>query len=123
MANVNRFRAYAKFLVAVGGAAVMTAYQFLDDNALTGTEKTQVASVAVAAFLVWLTANGPKGTVWAYAKTLAYGSTALLGTLLTVLPDGISTQEKVALAIAFLTGAGVLGVRNEPETTAVVVTE
>lgn len=97
----------------------MTATQFLDDNVLTGTEKVQVASAVVAAFLVWLTANGPKGTIWYYAKTLAYGSTALLATLLTTLPDGITTQEKLALAIAFLTGAGVLGVRNEPETTVV----
>lgn len=117
MARTRDWRAYKKLIVAVVGAVVMTGYQFLDDNALTGNEKIQVASAAVGAFLVWQTANGPKGRVWNYAKATAFGVTALLATLMTTLPNGVTTtQEVVALAISFLTGAGVLAARNDSDT-------
>lgn len=117
MAGIRNWRAYKKLFAAVVGAGVMTAYQYLDDDRLVGTEQIQVAAAIVAAFLVWQTANGPKGRFWHYAKASAYGVTALLATLMTTLPAGLATQEKWALVISFLTGAGVLGLRNSPENT------
>lgn len=110
--------------VAVLGAAAMTAYGFLDDQHLTNVETVQVVSAAVGAFLVWLTTNGPEGTAWRHAKALAYGASAVLATLVTTLPNGVTTaREVVALVIAFATGAGVLSLRNKPQRETVVVSE
>lgn len=105
---------YNKLLVSVAGAMIMLAYQYFDDAHLTNVEWVQVLSAGVAAFLVWLTANGPKGTFWNYAKTAAFGVTALLATLLTVLPDGMNSHDWFTLAISLLTGLGVFGVSGAP---------
>lgn len=110
--DLGRFK---KLYAAVAGAAVMTAYGFYDDQTLSGIEQIQVLNAAVAAFLVWITANGPVGTFWRYAKSMAYGVVAVLALLVTSLPGGLDNQEKVALGIAFLTGIGVLSLKNKPE--------
>lgn len=110
--NLGRF---SKLYAAIAGAVVMTAYGFYDDQILTDVEKIRILSAAVGAFLVWITANGPVGTFWRYAKTVAYGVTAVLALLVTSLPGGLDNQEKVALGIAFLAGIGVLSLKNDPE--------
>lgn len=106
---------FNKLWAAIAGAVVMAAYGFYDDQILTGDEKIQLVSAAVGAFLVWQTTNGPVGKLWYYAKALAYGVTAVLAALMTTLPNGLTNQEWITLAIAFLAGAGVLGLRNKPE--------
>lgn len=110
--DLGRFN---KLYVAVAGAVAMAAYGFYDDQTLSDVEKIQVLSAGVGAFLVWITANGPVGTFWRYAKTVAYGVSAVLALLVTSLPDGLTNQEKVALVIAFATGAGILSLKNNPE--------
>lgn len=110
--NLGRF---SKLYAAIAGAVAMAAYGFYDDQILTDIEKIQILSAAVGAFLVWITANGPVGTFWRYAKTVAYGVTAVLALLVTSLPGGLDNQEKVALGIAFLAGIGVLSLKNDPE--------
>lgn len=110
--NLGRFN---KLYAAIAGAVAMAAYGFYDDQILTDVEKIQILSAAVGAFLVWITANGPVGTFWRYAKTVAYGVSAVLALLVTSLPSGLDNQEKVALGIAFLAGIGVLSLKNDPE--------
>lgn len=110
--DLGRFK---KLYAAIASAVIMAAYGFYDDQILTGNEKIQIVSAAVAAFLVWITANGPEGTFWRYAKAAAYGATAVLATLLTTAPGGVHGREWIALAISFGTGAGILSLRNNPE--------
>lgn len=106
---------FKKLGAAVVGAVLMTAYGYWGDQSFTTYEIIQTVSAGVGAFLVWLTANGPAGSAWEYAKTLAYGVSAVLATLLTTLPGGLSGQDKIALVIAFGTTTGVLSLRNDPE--------
>lgn len=110
--ELGRFK---KLYAAIAGAVIMAAYGFYDDQILTGNEKIQIVSAAVGAFLVWVTANGPVGSFWRYAKAAAYGVTAVLATLMTTLPGGLTNQEWIALLIAFGTGAGILSLKNKPE--------
>lgn len=110
--DLGRFK---KLYVGIAGALLMAAYGFYDDQILTGNEKIQIVSAGVGAFLVWITANGPVGTFWRYAKAAAYGVTAVLAALMTTLPDGLTNQEKITLLIAFGTGAGILSLKNKPE--------
>lgn len=113
---------FKKLIAAVLGAAAFAAYGYLDDQVFTNVEIVQTVSAGVAAFLVWLTANGPVGSYWHYAKTIAYAATAGLATLLTVMPDGIEGREWLAVLIAAGTGAGVLTADNKPKTSTYVTT-
>lgn len=106
---------FNKLWAAIAGAVAMAAYGFLEDNHLTNIEYVQTLAAAVGAYLVWQTVNGPAGTFWYYAKGVAYGLSAVLTALVTTLPDGLTVQDKVSLAIAFLSGTGVLALRNKPE--------
>jgi hypothetical protein len=107
---------YWKLAVAIAGAVIMALYQATTgDDRLDLAEKIMVVSAGVGAFLVWLTANGPVGTAWRYAKAIAYGVTAVLATLLLVVADQkIVAHEWWELAIAFGTGAGVLVISGAP---------
>ena len=100
---------YGKLIAATFGAVIMYLYQATSEpGPLDVYDWIQVGSAAVGAFLVWLQANGPVGTAWHYAKTIAYGATAVLATLLTALPDGLTAHEAIELVIVFATGVGVL---------------
>jgi hypothetical protein len=106
---------FSKLWVALFGAAILTVAEVIQDDVFTwGDDGIKVASAIVGAFLVWLTANGPVGTGWHYAKSIAYGVSAVLAMLALTLTGGINTREWVELAIVFLTAAGVLAVRGAP---------
>lgn len=106
---------YKKLIVAVVGALVMAAYTYFDDDYISTLEWVQVVGTGVGAFLVWLTANGQPGTGWAYAKTAAYAASAGVASLLVTMNDGdFSQHDLFTLAIAVLTGAGVLLVQGPP---------
>lgn len=115
MPRIKNWRAYRKLIWAVVGGVVLTAQQYYVDGILSGDDWLRVGSAAVGAFLVWHTSEGPVGVLWQRAKAVAYGLTAVLAVAYTTLPGGLTTPEKVALAVAFLTGAGVLGAKNDPE--------
>lgn len=115
------FGTYKKFAVAIFGALVMTGYQFFDDSMITNLEWVQIVAAGVGAALVWITANGPIGTFWRYAKLVSFTLSAVLVTLYTTLPGGLNSNEIFTIVISALTALGVLGARNEPE--AVVVRE
>lgn len=100
---------YGKLIAAIFGAVILYLYEATTGDAkLDVYDVIQVASAAVGAFLVWLQANGPTGSAWHYAKTIAYGVTAVLATLLVTLPGGLTGHEAIELVIVFVTGAGVL---------------
>lgn len=115
MPRIKNWRVYRKLLVAVVGGALLAAQQYYADGSLSGNDWLQVGSAAVGAFLVWHTSEGPVGAFWTRAKAVAYGLTAVLANLYVVLPGGLAGQEKLALLITFLTGAGVLAAKNDPE--------
>lgn len=115
MPRIKNWRAYKKLLWSVVGGVVLTVQQYYADGNLSGNDWIQVGSAAVGAYLVWQTAEGPTGTLWSRAKAVAYGLTAVLANLYAVLPGGLTGQEKLALAISFLTGAGILAASNDPE--------
>lgn len=112
---VSWYEPYKKFAVAIIGALVLAGFQFFDDNLITNLEWIQILIAGVGAALVYITMNGPIGTFWRYAKTTAYTLSAVLGTLLTVLPDGMSPNDWYSLVIVGLTALGILGARNTPE--------
>lgn len=115
MPRVRDWSAYRKLLVAVVGAVLLAVQQFYVDGDLSGNDWIQVGSAAVGAYLVWQTVEGPRGTLWSRAKAVAYGLTAVLANVGAAVPGGLSGQEKLALLITFLTGAGVLALKNKPE--------
>lgn len=112
---LDKVTPYKKVIVAVIGGALLTLQQLYVDGDLSGNDWIQVGSAAVGAYLVWQTTEGPKGSWWSRAKAVAYGLTAVLGNLYVALPGGLSGQEKLALVITFLTGMGVLALKNDPE--------
>lgn len=115
MPRIKNWRVYRQLLVAVGGGVLLALQQYYVDGTLSGNDWIQVGSAAIGAYLVWQTAEGPTGTFWSRAKAVAYGLTAVLANLYVVLPGGLAGQEKLALLITFLTGAGVLVAKNNPK--------
>jgi hypothetical protein len=100
---------YGKLIAAIFGAVIMYLYQATSEpGPLDVYDWIQTGSAAVGAFLVWIVANGPKGSAWHYAKTIALGVTAVLATLIVTLPNGVTAHEAIELLISFATGVGVL---------------
>lgn len=113
------FGTYKKFAVAIFGALVLTGYSLFTDGNISGLEWVEIGAAGVGSALVWITANGPIGTFWRYAKVTSYTLSAVLATLYITLPDGLTGYELATLAISALTALGILGARNEPEAIAV----
>ena len=101
---------FGQLWTAIAGTVVMFAYNlFADDNSLSTMDWIKIANMAVGAYLVWQTTNGPVGSgLWQYAKTAAMGAQALLIALLGFLPDGLSGTEVWQIVIAVATAIGVL---------------
>lgn len=98
---------YNKLYMAIFGAVVMLGYQLSQSGPLGTTQYIQLAGAGVGAFLVWMTANGPRGTLWGYAKAIALVLSAGIPTLVTVLPSGLNAHEIFTLLISGLTALGV----------------
>lgn len=106
---------FNKLYAALLGSAVYTAYQYYGDGVFSGEDTIRTALAVVGVFLVWMTANGPAGKVWGYAKTIAYAASSGLGAALTVLPDGLTKSEIMMLVMVVGTALGIFIQPNDPE--------
>lgn len=107
---------YAKSFTAILGAIAMAVAASMTDNVITNPEKVQIATAAVAAFAVFVTANVGL-PLWDKAKAITAGALAGLGLLGGYLANGEQMHESLWLnvAIATLVAAGVFAVPNGPE--------
>lgn len=101
---------YSKLLWALLGTIALGLQTGLSDGVLSLEDGLLVGSAALAAFGTWLVPNTPvlvTAKLWVNAFVLG------VGTLITVLPDGVTSQEWMTVAIALLTAAGVWAVPNK----------
>lgn len=97
-------RAYGKVIMAVLGAAVFTAYGFLDDGHLVTDEIIKIIIAVVLAINVYVVPVTPE---WPWMKTAIGAVLAALQVLVVVIVGGVTTQEVVEIVIAVLTALGV----------------
>jgi hypothetical protein len=95
---------YAKAIVQAIAAILAAALPaLLVDGPLGWSEWINFGILLAGSIQVWNAANLPG---YEYAKTIAAGLSACLVLLASFLTDGLSTQEIVQIAIAFVVGAG-----------------
>lgn len=100
---------YMKLLWALAGTAALGLQTGLSDGVLSLEDGLLVGSAALAAVGTWLVPNTPAlvtAKLWVNAFVLG------TGTLITVLPDGLTGQEWMTCLISVLTAAGVYMVPN-----------
>lgn len=98
---------YNKLLWALLGTIVLGLQTGLSDGVLSLEDGLLVGSAALAAVGTWLIPNTP---VLATAKLWVNAFVLGTGTLLTVLPDGVTGQEWTTVVISVITAAGVWAV-------------
>jgi hypothetical protein len=104
---------FYKLWVAVGGTVIMTAFNaYYGNNNIDNHEWLEIANMAAGAYLVFLTTNGPIGTLWTYAKFFSMAVQAAVVVLIASLGDGINSGEWFQVAIAAGTAIGVFGFRG-----------
>lgn len=101
---------YNKLLWALLGTIALGLQTGLADGSLSLEDGLLVGSAALAAVGTWLVPNTP---VLATAKLWVNAFVLATGTLITVLPEGVTGQEWMTVAIALLTAAGVWAVPNK----------
>lgn len=98
---------YNKLLWALLGTVLLGLQTSLSDGSLSLEDGLLVGSAALAAVGTWLVPNTP---VLATAKLWVNAFVLGTGTLVTVLPDGVTGQEWVTVGIMVITSAGVWAV-------------
>lgn len=102
---------YNKLLWALLGTIALGLQTGLSDGSLSLEDALLVGSAALAAVGTWLIPNTPTlATAKLWVNALVLG----VGTVVTVLPDGITGQEWMTVVIAVLTAAGVWAVPAKP---------
>lgn len=101
---------YMKLVWALAGTVALGMQTSLSDGVLSLEDGLLVGSAALAAVGAWLVPNTP---VLATAKLWVNAFVLGTGTLVTVLPDGVTGQEWWTVGIAVLTAAGVWAVPNK----------
>src|SRR5688572_12925424 len=100
---------YMKLVWALAGTVVLGLQTGLSDGVLSLEDMLLVGSAGLASFGTWLMPNTPAlvtAKLWVNAFVLG------VGTLVTVLPDGVTGQEWMTVGISVLTAAGVYMVPN-----------
>lgn len=101
---------YSKLLWALLGTVALGLQTGLSDGVLSLTDGLLVGSAALAAVGTWLVPNTPAlATAKLWVSALVLG----VGTLVTVLPDGVTGQEWMTVLISVLTSAGVWALPNK----------
>lgn len=107
MTKYNKAFAAVVATILSGIAAAST------DGVLTGTEKINIAIIAIGACGVFAAPNVPGAR---YTKSIIAVLTAVLTLLASQISDGLSGAELVQLAIAGLGALGVYAVPNQETT-------
>lgn len=95
---------YMKLVWALAGTVALGLQTGLSDGVLSLEDTLLVGSAGLAAVGTWLVPNTP---VLATAKLWVNAFVLGSGTLITVLPDGVTGQEWMTVSISVLTAAGV----------------
>jgi hypothetical protein len=101
---------YMKLVWALAGTLALGLQTGLSDGVLSLEDGLLVGAAGLASVGTWLVPNTPAlatAKVWVNAFVLG------TGTLVTVLPDGVTGQEWMTVGIAVLTAAGVYMVPNK----------
>lgn len=101
---------YMKLVWALAGAVALGMQTGLSDGVLSLEDGLLVGSAGLAALGTWLMPNTAAlvaAKLWVNAFVLG------TGTLVTVLPDGVTGQEWMTVGIMVLTSAGVYVVPNK----------
>lgn len=101
---------YMKLVWALAGTVALGLQTGLSDGVLSLEDGLLVGAAGLAAFGTWLVPNTPAlvtAKLWVNAFVLG------TGTLVTVLPDGVTGQEWMTVGIMVLTSAGVYFVPNK----------
>lgn len=102
---------YRKLIVAILGAVVLGLQGAMTDGSMSVAEWVVLGAAILNAFGTWLV---PETELLATAKTWVNGLVLGAGVVVPLLPDGLTQQEIWTVAIAVLTGAGVLAAHNHP---------
>lgn len=95
---------YSKLLWALLGTVALGLQTGLSDGVLSLEDDLLIGSAALAAVGTWLVPNTPAlATAKLWVNAFVLGA----GTLVTVLPDGVTGQEWTTVGIMVLTSAGV----------------
>jgi len=107
---VNR---YAKLIPPLVGAVVMafvlTYQEVSSDTAVSASEWVLVVIQVLAAVSVWGAVNVPG---WTKGKTVQMVVFTVLGLLVSLITDGLTSNEIMQLVVLALSTAGVAGVRQ-----------
>lgn len=107
---LDKIKEYAKAYVAVLGLVLLGAYDVLADGWQL-QDGIQIGIVFLGTVGVWLF---PNAEALAVAKFWAMFLIGALGQVLVVLPDGVTVQEGISVALAALAAIGVARVPNKP---------
>ena len=102
---------YWKLAAAILGAVVFALQGALTDSSMSVAEWVVLGAAVLNVFGTWLV---PETELLKAAKTWVNGLVLGAGVVVPLLPDGLTQQEIWTVAIAVLTGAGVLAASNNP---------
>lgn len=100
---------YWPLIAALFGAAFVAAQSAGADGWDWAPDGTRTGMAVATALAIWITANGPAGTGWRFAKSMAAVVVGVGGTFVVVYADGVLTApdawalvESAALAVGLL---------------------
>jgi lysylphosphatidylglycerol synthetase-like protein (DUF2156 family) len=105
----NFYNQYKKALVAASGVVLSAVFTALMGGPLTLVAVINIIIIAAGAVNVAIAPNTPGAK---YTKAILAGIAAAATLLISLVSGGISGNEWVQIAVAFLTAAGVLKAKN-----------